>query len=143
MDIINFTPVTASLGGVLIGLSAMALLLLTGNILGISGILSNLLGKPSYSWLLRLTFILGAILGAYTAMSLGWAPGTIEVTHHQWQLIAGGLLVGAGTVMGSGCTSGHGVCGVSRLSKRSLVATVVFMGLAIITVYLVRTVAYG
>lgn len=138
IDWINFTPLTALTGGVLIGLSASLLLLFNGRIAGISGIFGGLLQRSKageFAW--RAAFVLGLILApmAYQVFSelpesridSGWAT-----------LVLAGLLVGFGSRLGSGCTSGHGVCGISRRSPRSFVATLTFMSLGFVTVYLVR-----
>ena len=132
-----FTPASALAGGALIGLAAALLLLLNGRIAGISGVLGGLL-KPSrgdIGW--RLAFVLGLIAAplVYGVMAVVPAP-LIEANNAT--LIVAGLLVGVGTRYGAGCTSGHGVCGVSRLSPRSLVATACFMGAGFATVFVAR-----
>ena len=134
----NFTPYSALLGGGLIGLASAVLLLLNGRIAGISGILGNLLqpGGNDLGW--RVAFVAGLIVGPiiFQLAAGHWLSVTIEPNIPL--LIAAGLLVGFGTNLGSGCTSGHGVCGIARLSTRSITATVVFMLAGIITVYIVR-----
>jgi uncharacterized membrane protein YedE/YeeE len=134
----NFTPVSAAIGGALIGLAATLLMLLTGRIAGISGILGGCLGfaTPDKGW--RIAFIAGLILAPLTAMLAGHAVADPQMPASWAVIVIAGLLVGIGTRMGSGCTSGHGVCGVARLSPRSLVATTIFMVTAAITVALVR-----
>ncbi|MFD0739219.1 YeeE/YedE family protein [Lysobacter koreensis] len=140
-----FTPVSALLGGALIGLAATVLLATLGRIAGISGILNSAIeGEPGAGdarqsrgergW--RIAFLFGLVVaaGAWFAFA-GVAPR--EGFPLPW-LVAGGLLVGAGTRLGSGCTSGHGICGLSRWSKRSLVAVAVFMGFGFLTVYVLR-----
>ena len=132
-----FTPASALAGGALIGLAAALLLLLNGRIAGISGVLGGLL-KPSrgdIGW--RVAFVLGLIAAplVYGVMAVVPAP-LIEANNAT--LIVAGLLVGVGTRYGAGCTSGHGVCGVSRLSPRSLVATACFMGAGFATVFVAR-----
>ena len=137
IDWLNFTPWSSLAGGMLIGLAAAALLLLLGRIAGISGIVGGLL-KPSKGdagW--RLAFVLG-LLAAPTVYALFQPLPEIEVTTNMPLLLAAGLLVGVGTRYGSGCTSGHGVCGLSRLSPRSLAATLAFMAAGFATVYVVR-----
>jgi uncharacterized membrane protein YedE/YeeE len=126
---------THLVGGVLIGLAASALLLFNGRVLGITGIVAGLLG-PDARW--RALLVAGMLLGG-AGVALA-APGAFESTVHQpaLVLIAGGLLVGYGTRLANGCTSGHGVCGVSRLAPRSLTATAVFMGVGALTVFLMR-----
>ena len=134
---------THLLGGVLIGLAASALLLLNGRVLGITGIVAGLLG-PDARW--RALFVAGIPTrntAAYDAYLRGLAlaaPAGFASTVHQRAavLVVGGLLVGYGTRLGGGCTSGHGVCGISRLSPRSLTATAVFMGFGALTVFIVR-----
>ena len=136
MDIENFTPASALIGGALIGLSATLLLWLTGRIAGVSGIAGGLLAKRPGDMAWRAMFIVGLLAGAgfYGLV----APVPIE-TDASWPiLIAGGLLVGFGTQLGRGCTSGHGVCGIARLSPRSIFATLVFMASAVATMFLVR-----
>ncbi|MEF2154844.1 YeeE/YedE family protein [Luteimonas sp. FXH3W] len=134
----NSVWITAAIGGVLIGLSASLLLWLNGRIAGISGITNGVLfpAKNETAW--RWLFLLGLIAagGAYMA----WVPGAAQprTDAPRITLIVAGLLVGFGTRMGNGCTSGHGVCGLGRLSMRSLVAVLTFMATAILTVFLVR-----
>ena len=137
----QFTPVSALLGGGLIGLSVAILLLVNGRIAGISGILSGLVfsdaGTQKGERLWRLCFLIGLVLGCALTLPLGSAPPA-PPQGSTYLLIIAGLLVGFGTVLGSGCTSGHGVCGIGRLSPRSIVATLTFMGAAMITVFLMR-----
>ncbi len=139
----NFTPVPALIGGALIGLSATLLLLFSGRIAGISGILNAFINprEPESGW--RGLFLLGLILGAgaYIWTQPGAAPAPAELP--LWVLALAGVLVGFGTRMGSGCTSGHGVCGLGRFSMRSLVATLIFMATGVATVYVVRHVIGG
>jgi uncharacterized protein len=124
------------IGGALIGLAAVLLLALNGRIAGISGILGGLLTAPAWRerfW--RLAFILGLIAGAgFYALVRGGLP--LELQASGATLLMAGLLVGVGTRLGSGCTSGHGVCGLARRSPRSLVATMIFIGTAVCTVFL-------
>ncbi|MCK7595555.1 YeeE/YedE family protein [Pseudomarimonas salicorniae] len=125
-------------GGLLIGLSAATYLLLTGRIAGISGLLSSALGmQPGGSRRLGLGFVAGLLLGSAAAMAFLRQP-QILIEASTPLLVAGGLLVGFGTRWGSGCTSGHGVCGLARLSPRSVVATLTFMGVAALTVFVMR-----
>jgi uncharacterized membrane protein YedE/YeeE len=134
----SFTPVASLLGGVLIGLSATALLALNGRVAGISGIVGGLLEPRPRDAGWRLAFVAGLVAGgAILRVAL---PTAFESTIVQppLQLVGAGLLVGFGTRLGNGCTSGHGVCGISRGSRRSLVATAVFMAAAMITVLVVR-----
>lgn len=129
----------ASLGGALIGVSAVLLMLTLGRISGISGILSGLLSfSVTRNDLWRGTFIIGLLLGPAVYLALGGGLPEVNLESNPVYLILGGLLVGFGASMGSGCTSGHGVCGMARISPRSLLATVVFLSTAIITVFLTR-----
>ncbi len=129
----------ALLGGAMIGVATVMLMATHGRTLGVSGILKQLLPPFSAIENWRISFVLGVLAAPFAAsLFLGYRP-VVEVTENILFLVAGGLLVGVGTVMGNGCTSGHGVCGLSRLSTRSIVATVVFMFSAIITVLVVRT----
>lgn len=132
-----FTPWSSLAGGVLIGLSAALLILGSGRVAGISGIVGGLLkpGGPDTTW--RLAF-LGGLLAAPLLWRLFAALPEAQPVTGGGLLVVAGLLVGIGTRYGSGCTSGHGVCGLSRLSPRSLVATLAFMGAGFVTVYVVR-----
>jgi len=134
----NFSPLAGLLGGILIGLSAGILLIYNGRIAGVSGILAGLYTKKINEWGWRFIFMFGILFGALLAIKLGYGPATIEITGNKFFLIIGGLLVGIGTVAGNGCTTGHGICGMSRLSPRSIFATLVFMIFAIGTVFIVR-----
>ena len=132
----NFTPWTSLTGGVIIGLSAGLLALGAGRVLGVSGFLSGLFERDG-EWTARLALLAGLVLAPLLMTTLGRTEAAAPDVG--WlALIGGGLLVGFGTRLASGCTSGHGVCGLSRLSLRSLVATGLFMGSAAITVFLVR-----
>lgn len=139
IDWANFTPWAALFGGILLGLASAAFVLFNGRILGISGILGGLLTpkKSDVSW--RIFFLLGLLLAPVTLSFV--APQSImtpRIEAGTAVIIAAGLLVGLGTRYGSGCTSGHGVCGLSRLSPRSLVATLAFMATGFATVYVAR-----
>jgi uncharacterized membrane protein YedE/YeeE len=125
------------LGGGLIGLASLSLLLLNGRIAGVSGIVGDLaLGNGSdRGW--RFAFVAGLIAGA-GVYALAGGGLALHLQAQGWVLIVAGLLVGGGTRIGSGCTSGHGVCGLARLSPRSLAATLIFIGVAMITVFLSR-----
>jgi uncharacterized membrane protein YedE/YeeE len=134
----NFTPLSAAIGGALIGLSAALLMLLVGRVAGISGILGGCLmpGAGDRGW--RLAFLAGLLLAPVTALALG-TDLPVPPMPASWLIVVGaGLLVGFGTRLGGGCTSGHGVCGVARLSPRSITATVVFMAAAMLTVAVMR-----
>ncbi len=133
----SFTPVSAFTGGIIIGLATALLLLITGRIAGISGIIGGLieLRKEDFAW--RAAFVSGLLLAPWLWGWLGESPPIHLETGHG-VLVLAGLMVGIGTRYGSGCTSGHGVCGLSRLSLRSMVATVLFMAMGIMVVYVVR-----
>lgn len=121
----NFTPFTALVGGSLIGLGAVLLFIFSGRIAGISGIASSaLFSQQGRSW--RLAFIAGIIAGPLLLGAI-FSDFSYSTPQLSWQVIVAGLLVGIGTGWGSGCTSGHGICGISRLSPRSITATVLFM----------------
>jgi hypothetical protein len=142
--ITEFTPLASLLGGALIGLSAAGLMLFSGRIAGIAGIVRRaLLPSPGSRPLEALAFIAGlmAAAGVY-ALATGESVQQ-TVSSNTLLLAAAGFLVGVGSIIGSGCTSGHGVCGLSRLSARSMVATGVFMTSAIVTVYVMRHVVGG
>ncbi len=132
----DFTPVSGLIGGLLIGLAAALLLLLNGRISGISGIVGGLVIPKSSDGGWHAAFVAGLLVGAFAyALATGGAvPVTLQASLPV--LVMAGLLVGFGTRLGSGCTSGHGVCGIARLSKRSIVATSVFVGVAMLTVFL-------
>ncbi len=134
----TFTPLTAALGGIMIGASAALFLLLNGRIAGISGILGGLLAPKSGETGWRVAFLAGLVLApsAYAVLGGILPPATLEPSFPR--LILAGLLVGIGARLGSGCTSGHGVCGIGRGSRRSLVATGTFMAVAILTVFVAR-----
>ena len=135
IDWTHFTPWASLAGGVLIGLAAVLLVLLNGRIAGVSGILGGLMvAKPGdIAW--RLAFV-GGLLFAPVAML--FYPTSPRIDAGLGTLALAGLLVGLGTSYGSGCTSGHGVCGLSRLSPRSLVATLAFMGAGMATVFALK-----
>ena len=132
----NFTPISGLLGGLLIGVAAAVLLLLNGRISGISGIVGGLLAPRSEEVGWRVVFIAGLLLGALGYMLATGGPFTVGMQASMPILIVAGLLVGFGTRLGSGCTSGHGLCGLALLSWRSAVATAVFFGVAMLTVFL-------
>ena len=140
MTIINFTPLSALMGGVLIGAAVVLLLLFNGRIAGVSGIAGRLLDadiqrrRDEVAW--RVLFLVGLMIGA--GVYDLWRHVSIQIEASVEVLILAGLLVGFGTQLGSGCTSGHGVCGIARLSPRSIAATVVFMASAMVTVFVMR-----
>ncbi|MDX3772763.1 YeeE/YedE family protein [Chromatiaceae bacterium AAb-1] len=127
----NFTPISAIIGGGLIGLGALLLLAGSGRIAGISGITAGaLFSKNDKSW--RLAFVAGLLVAPFL-FRLFIADFSFPVPELSWQLLLAGLLVGLGTGWGNGCTSGHGICGVSRCSVRSVIATLVFMLTGLLT----------
>ena len=140
IDWTHFTPWTSLAGGVTLGFAAALLLLLVGRTLGISGIVDGALTVRDREFGWRATFLLG-LLAAPTALRLFAAPTPPNIETPWTRLAIAGLLVGFGTRLGSGCTSGHGICGLSRLSPRSLVATLTFMFAGFVTVYVVRHLA--
>ncbi|WP_454675671.1 YeeE/YedE family protein [Achromobacter pestifer] len=141
LDWSALTPASATVGGLMIGAAAVLLMAGAGRIAGISGILGGLLPpQPNSLW--RLAFVLG-LCAAPWLYSLGAALPAITVDAGTSRLIVAGLLVGIGTRYASGCTSGHGVCGLSRGSRRSFVATALFMAAGFVTVYAVRHLAGG
>lgn len=137
IDWAHFTPWTSVTGGVLIGAAAAMLLLLNGKIAGISGILGGLLRPRADDIGWRVAFVAG-LVAAPLLYPLAAPLPTVQVDADTAVLVVAGLLVGIGTRYGSGCTSGHGVCGLSRLSPRSLVATAAFMAAGFVTVFVVR-----
>lgn len=140
----EFTPFASAVGGVLIGLSAVILMLFLGRIAGATGILAGALWPASlHDWFWRIAFLLGMVAAPSAALIAGIPTQPIEVPVGLEQLAIGGIIVGCGVTLGSGCTSGHGVCGLSRFSIRSLVATVTFMITTAITVFLIRHVVGG
>lgn len=134
----NFTPFSALGGGALIGISVTLLLLFNGRIAGISGIMNGVFFAPKNDRLWRLIFLLGLVLGA-VIFQLVRPDFNIPRQHYPLFLLgAGGILIGIGTRMSGGCTSGHGICGIANLSIRSLIATLTFMVAGMITVYIIR-----
>jgi uncharacterized protein len=133
----TFTPWSALAGGVLIGIAAAMFALLNGRIAGISGVLGGLLRPQRGDVAWRVAFVLG-LVAAPLAYSVASALPPLQIDANYGALVVAGMLVGIGTRYGAGCTSGHGVCGLSRLSPRSLVATAAFMGAGFITVFVLR-----
>ena len=139
-----FSPVPAAVGGAMIGAAAVLLMALNGRIAGVSGIVAGVLaplrgeGRADLSW--RLAFVAGLIAAPLIVGLAQGAAVPIATPHPLWMTALGGLLVGYGTRLGSGCTSGHGVCGVARMSKRSIAATAMFMATAIVTVFVLHQV---
>ncbi len=138
----HFTPISALLGGLLIGLAAALLWLTNGRIAGISGIVGNLPSARPGDLFWRVSFLAGLIVAPLLYAALAGRP-IIRLDASMPIILVGGLLVGFGTRLGGGCTSGHGVCGLARLSPRSLVATCLFMAAGFVTVLLTRHVMGG
>ncbi len=137
IDWTHFTPWASLAGGIMIGLAAAILILVNGRILGVSGIVGGLLRRPSPDMAWRALFILG-MLSAPLLYALFVGSSETRIDAGWGTLVVAGLLVGVGTRYGAGCTSGHGVCGLSRLSPRSLVATATFMAAGFVTVFVMR-----
>ena len=139
IDFASFTPMASLVGGVMIGVAALLLMLLHGRVMGISGILGGIVrpaARDDVPW--RLLFVAGALLGPLAVIYLvGWPVDVVPVASGLVLPVAG-FLVGLGTAIGSGCTSGHGICGLARLSMRSAAAVGMFMITAVVTVYIVR-----
>lgn len=153
IDFQSFTPVASLVGGVMIGVAALLLMLTHGRVMGISGVVGGILGgifasgdksagdksagdKSDVVW--RVLFVIGVLAGPFVLMALTGAPVERASVASGFTLPIAGFLVGLGTAIGAGCTSGHGICGLARLSVRSAVAVGMFMTTAIITVYIVR-----
>ena len=134
----NFTPYPALVGGILIGLAATLLLLCNGRIAGIGGIMAGLVKSPGMEVYWRFAFLIGIVLGAFLYRQINPDCCQYRVGFPIWLLALGGILVGFGTRMGNGCTSGHAVCGLARFSLRSLAATLAFMASGFLTVYVIR-----
>jgi hypothetical protein len=134
----SFTPISGLLGGMLIGLAAVLLLLANGRIAGISGIVGGLLTRATADMGWRVAFVAGLWLGGIVYWLVCGEVFAVQLAATWPVMLIAGLLVGFGTRIGGGCTSGHGVCGIARLSKRSTVATLVFMGAGIATVFATR-----
>jgi uncharacterized membrane protein YedE/YeeE len=134
----NFTPLSALIGGGLIGLSAVILWVMDGRVAGISGIVGGLADAPQSDAGWRIAFLLGLLAAPLLYWTAGGGLPSVTITPSFPLILAGGLLVGFGTRLGGGCTSGHGVCGMARLSPRSLAATLLFMAGGFATVFAVR-----
>ena len=137
MAITGFTPLASFAGGCLIGVSALLLMAFSGRIAGITGILGGLIQRPNGDWGWRFAFAIGLFIAPILLVKSGVGV-EITIPASLGTIAVGGVLVGFGTNMGSGCTSGHGVCGLARFSKRSLVAVLTFMASAILTVFIIR-----
>ena len=139
IDFASFTPMASLVGGVMIGVAALLLMLLHGRVMGISGILGGIVRpavRDDVPW--RLLFVAGALLGPLAVIYLVGRPVDVVPVAFGLVLPVAGFLVGLGTAIGSGCTSGHGICGLARLSMRSAAAVGMFMITAVVTVYIVR-----
>ena len=134
----EFTPIPAFLGGLLIGSATLVLILFNGKIAGISGITKGIFSKgvSDKSW--RIVFVMGLVAGGYVFVSQFPGKTALSLNLETPLAVIAGLLVGVGTSLGNGCTSGHGICGLSRFSKRSLVATLIFMASGMLTVFVAR-----
>ena len=137
IDWANFTPYASLIGGVLIGVASLILLLWDGRIAGISGIVGGLIQSGKHDFMWRLMFVIGLLVAPWIYALYAPLP-VIQIDASPIALIVAGVLVGLGTRLGSGCTSGHGICGLARFSKRSLVAVGCFMATAFITVFVMR-----
>ena len=135
MTIINFTPIEAFLGGLIIGFSVVLFYIANGRIAGISGIVNNSIFS-NVNRFDNILFVIGLVIGPITYKIIINPEINFNISNSIPLLIAAGFLVGVGTKIGSGCTSGHGICGISRFSKRSIVATLIFMISAILTVFI-------
>ncbi len=140
--ITTFTPMQALLGGSLIGIAAVALMAFHGRIAGMTGIFTGVI-LPKGDWDWRLAFLVGAIAAPIAIALLTGSSLPLQADIPAWAIALGGLLVGIGVTFGGGCTSGHGVCGIARLSGRSIIATVTFMAATFVTVFVVRHVLGG
>jgi len=139
----NFTPISALIGGALIGLAAAIYVLALGRVAGISGILGGLARPSVRETPLQIAFLVGLIAGPLLVRAVGGPVPPLAVDAALPVVVAGGLLVGFGTRLGGGCTSGHGVCGIARLSPRSLAATALFMAAGAVVVFITRHVVGG
>ncbi|UYV35641.1 YeeE/YedE thiosulfate transporter family protein [Rhodobacteraceae bacterium D3-12] len=144
MIVTEFTPLASVSGGVLIGIASTMLMLIAGRVMGATGILAGIFQPESssdFAW--RAALLLGMVSGPLLVAVITGEMPLVQVPVSLPLLLIGGLIVGVGVTFGSGCTSGHGVCGMARLSPRSIVATVTFMAVTFVTVYLVRHVFGG
>jgi len=144
MFVTEFTPFASFIGGALIGVSAVFLMFTLGRVMGATGILAGVIFPNStQDWLWRSLMLLGMLTGPWVFKLITGTLPTVTVTASPLMIVVGGLIVGIGVTLGSGCTSGHGVCGLARISKRSLVAVPAFMFSTVITVYVLRHVLGG
>ena len=139
-----FTPIASTGGGILIGISAVLLMLFLGRVAGATGILAGIVfPKDANDWTWRAAMVSGMVAAPAVMLALTSQIPPLAVPVSTMSLIVGGVTVGIGVTLGSGCTSGHGVCGLARLSQRSIVATCVFMAVAVATVFVTRHVTGG
>jgi len=139
----EFTPFLSASGGALIGAAAVLLMALHGRIAGMTGILSGIIPPLASDWAWRAAFLAGAIAAPVVIGLVSGEPVSFHSPMPVTALIGGGLVVGVGVTLGGGCTSGHGVCGLARLSPRSIVATLTFMSATVLTVFVIRHVLGG
>ena len=137
IDFINFTPYSSLIGGLIIGVAVVLFFITTGRLAGISGIVSSTLEKNENKFS-NLLFIIGLVLDLWFIFFFSKNDVVFKMTSSIPLIVVGGLLVGLGTKIGRGCTSGHGICGISRFSMRSIVATIIFMIFAMITVFFLQ-----
>ena len=137
IDFINFTPLSAFTGGLLIGIAVILFFISTGRLAGVSGIMNNTL-TSTQNWLSNFLFLAGLLLGPFVYASIINKEILFSITSSMPLIIIGGLLVGIGTRIGNGCTSGHGVIGISLFSIRSIIATIIFILVAMITVFVLK-----
>ncbi len=142
IDWIDFTPLESLLGGLLVGLAAALFMIFHGRIMGVSGIFGGMLHPLKGDFFWRAAFLLGLMVAPIVAHLAG-SISAPKIDGSVFQLVTAGLLVGFGTALGSGCTSGHGVCGIARLSPRSLLATVLFVTSGMVTVWAARSFGFG
>ena len=142
IDSTNFTPFSAFTGGLLIGIAVILFFISTGRLAGVSGIVNNTLTNTK-NWLSNFLFLVGLVLGPSVYVLILNNDIVFSMTSSLPLIIIGGILVGFGTKIGSGCTSGHGICGISRFSVRSIVATITFMIIAMITVALLKLLGFA
>ena len=137
IDLINFTPYSSLIGGLIIGVAVVLFFITTGRLAGISGIVSSTLEKNENKFS-NLLFIIGLVLGPLVFIFFSQNNVVFKMTSSIPLIVVGGLLVGVGTKIGRGCTSGHGICGISRFSMRSILATIIFMIFAMFTVFFLQ-----
>lgn len=133
---LELIPWTSLFGGLLLGVSAVLLMLVNGKTAGISGIVNGIITPRTRDWAWRVLFVAGMVIGGGVAVAYGNFQAPDLTTTPLITIVAAGVLVGLGTKIGNGCTSGHGICGIGRLSPRSIIATCTFMAVAALTVYL-------